>query len=82
MSLRRGQVNRGIRITADPGERIPQGRADRSRDQAAEKVGVNPRYVSDAKKIKREARRRIRGARAGEGLMLTFKAIEMKSARV
>ena len=34
-------------------------------DQAAEKVGVNPRYVSDAKKIKREAPHLLEKMRAG-----------------
>lgn len=35
-------------------ERIPE-RSVEAREVAAEKVGVNPRYVSDAKKIAREA---------------------------
>jgi hypothetical protein len=43
---------------SNPGEveeKIPQPeekREPQSRDQAAQAVGVNPRYVSDAKKIK------------------------------
>ena len=33
-------------------EKIPQDNEGKARDQAAAQVGVNPRYVSDAKKIK------------------------------
>jgi N6-adenosine-specific RNA methylase IME4 len=35
-------------------EKIPPLEAGKSRDKAAEMVGTNPRYVSDAKKIKEE----------------------------
>jgi hypothetical protein len=37
---------------ADPTERIPEGEA---RQKAAKLTGVNPRYVSDAKRIKEQA---------------------------
>lgn len=39
-------------------EKMPQSEnGKKSRDQAAHQVGVNPRYVSDAKKIKQESAR-------------------------
>ena len=60
----RGQVSRGIRIMADPEERIPQGRADQSRDQAAEKVGVNPRRLRAGPRL--SAARRTRRRSPGE----------------
>lgn len=36
-------------------EKIPESSHAQSRDQAAAQVGVNARYVSDAKKIKEES---------------------------
>ena len=41
----------------DVGERFPQSsEAARSKDIAADRVGANPHYVTDAKRIAREAR--------------------------
>ena len=36
-------------------ERIPECQQSQARDHAARLVGTNPRYVSDAKKLEREA---------------------------
>lgn len=47
---------RQVRKPADSvQEKIPEQTGTQSRDQAAHQVGVNPRYVSDAKKIKGES---------------------------
>ncbi|NBD34376.1 MAG: hypothetical protein GVY30_00070 [Chloroflexi bacterium] len=42
-------------LNPDLVEEIPQGQKGKSRDQAAEIAGTNPRYVQDAKKIESEA---------------------------
>jgi N6-adenosine-specific RNA methylase IME4 len=47
-------------------ERIPQGDDGKARDKAAAAVGVNPRYVSDAKRIKEEAPELIERMRNAE----------------
>jgi len=36
-------------------EKIPQAEAGKARDKAAEMLGANPHYVSDAKKIEQDA---------------------------
>jgi len=48
-------------------EKIPQqNEGTKSRDQAAQAVGVNPRYVSDAKRIKEESPETFEKLKAGE----------------
>jgi len=42
-------------VDTDLREIIPQGTAGRASERAAELVGVNPRYISDAKRIKEDA---------------------------
>ena len=44
--MRLGGVHKGMQLIADPGE---------AREKAAEAIGVNRQYVSDAKKIEKEA---------------------------
>jgi len=46
-------------------ELIPGGDAGESREKAAELVGVNPRYISDAKRIKDQAPDVFEAMRAG-----------------
>ena len=46
-------------------EKIPEC-SGQSRDQAAAKVGVNPRYVSDAKKIKESSPETFEKLKSGE----------------
>jgi len=46
-------------------EFVPPPEAGKSRDHAAAAVGVNPRYVSDAKRIAREAPELVEKLRAG-----------------
>src|SRR5262245_39380813 len=43
---------RGANQYTSPVEKIPEGSKGRARDKAAELVGVNPRYVSDAATVK------------------------------
>ena len=47
-------------------EIIPQREKGRSRDKAAEKVGVNPRYVSDAKSIQKKHPEKFEELKKGE----------------
>lgn len=49
-----------------PVEKIPQPDSGKSRDKAAELVGVNPRYISDAKKIKEEHPEHFEKLKSGE----------------
>lgn len=50
----------------DIGAKLPESSQGRSRDKAAEKVGVSSRYVADAKRIKKEAPDLYEEMRAGE----------------
>lgn len=47
-------------------EKVPQCEKQRSRDEAAKMVGVNSRYVSDAKKIKEESPKTFDRIKSGE----------------
>jgi ParB family chromosome partitioning protein len=49
-----------------PVERIPQADTGKARDKAAAAVGVNPRYVSDAKALKEEAPELLERVKEGE----------------
>lgn len=62
----RAVVNRHAEDRGLVPERIPELDKSDARDQAAAMVGVNPRYVSDTKRIAREAPQLIEKMRAGE----------------
>lgn len=46
--------NQGTRTDLNIVEKIPQSESGKSRDKAGQIVGVNPRYITDAKKLKEE----------------------------
>ncbi len=57
----------------------------KSREHAAEMVGVSPRYVSDAKQVKKEAPEAFEGLRAGtvtmpQACILSTKAPDVPKA--
>ena len=53
----------------DAKEKIPDHSKGQARDKAAAAVGVNPRYVSDAKKIKEESPETFEAMKSGEVTM-------------
>ena len=57
-------MHSGINQHTSPPEKIPEATQGDSREKAAEMVGTNPHYVSDAKKIN-EAKARM--SAGGEG---------------
>lgn len=63
-------------------ETIPQPVTGKSRDVAAKLTGTNPRYVSDAKKLQREAPELIENIRNGEMTIPQAKTIVRRQERV
>jgi N6-adenosine-specific RNA methylase IME4 len=61
---------------------IPQGERGKSRDIAAKAMGTSPRYVSDAKKLQREAPELIEPIRNGEMTITQAKTIVRRQERV
>lgn len=55
------QVRHGVTV-----EKIPQIEQGKARDKVAEALGVNPRYIQDAKKIKEESPETFEKLKSGE----------------
>lgn len=61
--------------SVNPGGTFPQGRAPQARDIAAMAVGVNPHYVSDAKRVKDAAPELFEAVREGRVSIPEAKAV-------
>lgn len=71
------QTNEKLGRSADTlVEKIPEASEGRARDKAAEIAGTNPRYVSDAKRIKESAPDVFEEMKAGAVSMPEAKALE------
>ena len=60
------EADERMKAGGHPVEKVPEGNSGRARDKAARLCGVNPRYVSDAKKLKADSPERFAKVLSGE----------------